>query len=141
MGVHQNTMWQQAPPPQTSSTNPFAAPSGQSVRDCTLIFFLFSTKFFVAYTYLSSIFFLSLSVFLSSCSSNTNTFNPLFFFLSLSSLSTNWLTIIYWHSPTFFFRFTIIAKNTYFSRQKNIPSCSSIFLSLFAASFLCTCAL
>jgi len=39
MGVHQNTMWQQAPPPQTSSTNPFAAPSGQSVRDCPLIFF------------------------------------------------------------------------------------------------------
>jgi hypothetical protein len=30
MGIQQNTMWQQ-PPPQSSSTNPFAAPGGSSM--------------------------------------------------------------------------------------------------------------
>lgn len=66
MGMQQNTMWQQPPPSQANSTNPFAAPSGQSVCDCSLFFYFLQTKknflFFLAYTYLLSICFLFLSL-------------------------------------------------------------------------------
>jgi hypothetical protein len=87
MGIQQNTMWQQ-PPPQ-SSTNPFAAPSGPSVRDCPLFFFSVNQLLLVyrqvlfrvlcrLHTFVESFFF-SL-FFLSSRFSNASTFNPLFFF-------------------------------------------------------------
>jgi hypothetical protein len=82
MGVQQNTMWQQ-PPPQQSSTNPFAAPSGSSVRDYARFFSLpiscdlssgnFYSEFFVAHAYLFSIFF-SLALFLSLCVSDARIF-------------------------------------------------------------------
>jgi hypothetical protein len=75
--------------------------------------FLFRVLYY-PHTFLGYFFF---SRFLSLCLSNANILNPLFFFLSLSlsSLPTNQLTMIYLHSPTFssfFFRLTIAASNT-----------------------------
>lgn len=75
-----NTMWQQ-PPPQSSSTNPFAAPSGQSVRNCSLHLFLayiffFSISFFALALALSLIlFFFS---YLKSSVKQRSSFNPFF---------------------------------------------------------------
>ena len=93
MGVQQNTMWQQ-PPPQASSTNPFAAPSGPSVRGFLLFSFLFlhnQLLFVVGYfflsssllpTYICSVFFFSLFSYL--CASVKRAQSLIYFFLSPS---------------------------------------------------------
>jgi hypothetical protein len=122
MGVQQNTMWQQ-PPPQQSSTNPFAAPSGPSVRDYSRFFSSpisfdlssgnFYLEFFVPHAYLFSIFFLSLFSYL--CASVMHAYSNINFFFSLTRrLSTNESDMVYLHSPTFssfFFRLTTPASN------------------------------
>src|SRR5277367_3666380 len=92
MGVQQTPMWQQPSPQSSAPTNPFAAPSGPSVRDCcslnkrflALLMSNVCLEFFVAHTYFFS---LSLSRFLSSCLSNTDTVNPFIFFLLSLSLA------------------------------------------------------
>ncbi|UJR35619.1 hypothetical protein I4U23_028369 [Adineta vaga] len=90
--VQQNTVWQQ-PPPQASSTNPFAAPTGSSVCNF-LLFFLLSLSFTISCSYSStssSLFFCPhiftkyffLALFLSLCFNYASTFTHLFFFSSL----------------------------------------------------------
>ena len=92
MGAPQNNMWQQPAPQSSVATNPFAAPSGPSVRNHLLNFFTSST----VYPWANFCFefslplvrphrhfsFLAPFLSLSSCLNSASTFNPL---VSLSS--------------------------------------------------------
>ena len=75
MNVQQNTMWQQPPPQSAAATNPFAAPSGPSVRHYPLLYFFIHSaaiclrvilyfEFFITHIHFSGIFFLPFFIFM-----------------------------------------------------------------------------
>jgi hypothetical protein len=153
MGVQQNTMWQQ-PPPQASSTNPFAAPAGSSVCDYNPFFLVISQllsafeQFYCPHIFVEHFF--SLSLFLRT--SETQAYSTLYFFffsLSLADVDSNLFAL-----ATFslvIFRFTIVVSdslamlNILVDEKEYIngisTSWSSMLLSLFTLSLLYTCAL
>lgn len=164
MGVQQSPMWQQPAPQSSSSTNPFAAPSGPSVRDCCSL-----NKFSLP----KSVPIYSWAMFVSSSLTPTHIFS-LFSFLvfylrawvtqtystlhSFSSSLSRSLVVVDELVKNDLFTFAYIFLEfcfslyhsgkqwcfyfNYFSRRENkYTSYSSILLSLFSVSFWCTCAL